>query len=320
MRGFVAALLSLSVLSLCSCQKDSAKAGAEGENESGKPVVVGTVTMIVDLLEQLGGDEVEVVGLMGPGVDPHSYQPRGFSDAEKMEKAAGVFYLGLHLEGKMQEGLESLAKRRDHVYVVSDFVGKGSLLAPEEEFEDHYDPHVWGDPKVWLETVDGTVAALSKIVPEKAETFTTNGESYKAELVKLNEWAQARVAEVPAEQRVLVTSHDAFFYFGKAFGFEVRGLQGLSTVSEIGLKDRKELVDFIKAKGLKMIFPESSVNPKAVAAIAKEAGVKLSQEHLFSDALGESGDMGEVNGESYDKGTYIGMMKHNVNAVVEGLK
>jgi len=276
--------------------------------------------MIVDLLKEIGGDEIEVNGLMGYGVDPHSYQPRGFSDMKKMDEADGVFYLGLHLEGKMQESLEALAKRRKNVYVVSDFVEKASLLKPEEEFEDHYDPHIWGDPKVWAETVNGTVKALSEMMPEKAEVFAANGEAYQVKLKQLNDWATSRVNEIPEGQRVLVTSHDAFAYFGNAFGIEVRGLQGLSTVSEIGLKDRQQLVNFIKEKQLNMIFPESSVNPKAVEAIAKEAGVKLSKEHLFSDALGKPGDVGEVNGESYDKGTYIGMMKHNVNAVVEGLK
>ena len=293
--GFLA--LAGGALLFSSCGK---KEGADGSElgESGKPVVVGTVTMVVDLLKQIGGDEVEVIGLMEPGVDPHSYQPRGFADLRKMEKAAGVFYVGLHLEGKMQDTLEQLAKRRENVVAVSDFVKKESLLAPEEDFEDHHDPHIWGDPKVWAETVSEVVAALSKIVPEKAAVFEANGAAYAAELVELNSWAKARVAEVPEGERVLVTSHDAFFYFGKAFGFEVRGLQGLSTVSEIGLKDRKELVDYIKAKGIKTIFPESSVNPKAVRAIAQEAGVKLSGKSLFSDALGEPGEMEEVNGES----------------------
>ena len=139
-------------------------------------------------------------------------------------------------------------------------------------------------------------------------------------LRELKAWAVKRVEEVPKEKRLLVTSHDAFFYFGQGFGFEVRGLQGVSTVSESGLKARAELVTFIKERGIRTIFPESSVNAKGIKAVAAEARVEASEEELFSDAMGFPGDVVDLHGEQYDKGTYLGMVKHNVNSIVDGLK
>jgi manganese/zinc/iron transport system substrate-binding protein len=173
---------------------------------------------------------------------------------------------------------------------------------------------------LWAEAIPLVVNGLAAIDPAGKEYYEERGKVYSDKLGELKAWASARVAEVPDEKRLLVTSHDAFFYFGEAFGFEVRGLQGVSTVSEAGLRDRKELVEFIKARGIRTIFPESSVNPKAIEAVAKEAGVAISDEELFSDAMGEVGDVVTVHGETYDKGTYIGMVKHNVNSIVDGLK
>ena len=156
--------------------------------------------------------------------------------------------------------------------------------------------------------------------PEGAEGFAERGAAYAAELEALDAWARERVAGVPAEKRVLVTSHDAFFYFGRAYGFEVRGLQGVSTTAEAGLKDRADLVAFIRERGIRTLFAETSVNEKGIRAVANEAGAALSAEPLFSDATGRPGDVAEVRGESYDRGTYVGMIKHNVNAIVDGLR
>jgi len=256
---------------------------------------------------------------MGAGVDPHSHIP-SLPDSAKLEGADAVFYCGLHLEGKMQAGLDRMAKESSHVFAVTDGIPEEKLLAPQEEFEGHHDPHVWGDPALWAEAIPLVVNGLASIDPAGKEYYEERGKVYSDKLGELKAWASARVAEVPDEKRLLVTSHDAFFYFGEAFGFEVRGLQGVSTVSEAGLRDRKELVEFIKARGIRTIFPESSVNPKAIEAVAKEAGVAISDEELFSDAMGEVGDVVTVHGETYDKGTYIGMVKHNVNSIVDGLK
>lgn len=295
--------------------------GERGDAEAGdgKPLVVTTATMVTDLVKEIGGDRVRVEGLMAPGVDPHTYSPNPRASGA-LELADAVFYCGLHLEGKLQESLEKLAGRREGVHALTSGIPEDRLLEPQEEFEDHFDPHVWGDPDLWKETVGVVVKGLSAIDPEGADYYEQRGEAYRAELDELQAWAAARVAEVPEDKRVLVTSHDAFFYFGRAFGFEVRGLQGISTVSEAGLKDRAELVEFIRQRGIRTIFPESSVNPKAIAAVAREAGVGVSGEELFSDAMGEPGDLVTRDGESYDKGTYLGMVKHNVNTIVDGLK
>lgn len=296
----------------------------EGANHDGMPDgavlrVVTTSTMVTDMVKTIGGDRLHVYGVMGAGVDPHSYQVVA-ADSAALLKADLVFYSGLHLEGKMQDSLEDRAKKKGDVYAVTDGIPQEKLLQPQNQFSGYHDPHVWGDPSVWVHGIDVVVAALSKADPEGAESYAERGASYRNELIDLHRWIKKRMAEVPENQRVLVTSHDAFYYFGNGFGFEVRGLQGVSTNSESGLKDRAELVAFIKQRGLKMIFPESSVNAKGIKAVASEAGVAVSLRELFSDAMGEPGDTTTLHGETYDKGRYTGMIKHNINTIVDGLK
>lgn len=281
--------------------------------------VVTTTTMVTDMVRYIGGERVSVHGLMGAKVDPHSYQVT-FKDTAALKKADLVFYSGHHLEGKMQDILEKRKEAHGGVFAVTDAIPTEKLLKPQEEFEKYHDPHIWGNPELWANCVDVVVKALSEADPEGAEEYELRAELYYDELVKLHAWVKKRVEEIPAGQRVLVTSHDAFFYFGNAFGFEVRGLQGISTNSESGLKDRAELVQFIKDRKIKMIFPESSVNAKGIKAVAEEAGVKVSEHELFSDAMGELGDKVTLHGETYDRGTFVGMIKHNVNTIVDGLK
>lgn len=278
-----------------------------------------TVTMVTDLVKRIGGDRVKVTGLMGAGVDPHNYVPK-LGDSASLEKADVVFYGGLHLEGKMQETLEAMAKRGRVVVPVTKGIPVESLLSPQEGFEGTKDPHVWGDSALWVKTIEPVVETLSKADPEGAAGYRERADLYRKELEGLNEWSKKRISEIPADKRVLVTSHDAFFYFGKGFGFDVRGLQGVSTVAEAGIKDREQLVSFIRSRGIRTLFSESSVNAKGISAVAAEAGAQISKYQLFSDAMGTPGDVEEMNGESYDKGTYIGMQKHNINAIVEGLK
>ena len=288
-------------------------------SSDGQLLVVTTTTMVTDMLRVIGGDRITVKGLMGPGVDPHSYQTT-FEDTAALQQADMIFYSGQHLEGKMQDVLEKRAKNKGSVFALTHGINQAGLLKPQEEFQGYYDPHVWGNPELWSESVALVMDALCEADPEGAEGYRERGQRYRRELIELHKWVQDRVAEVPVSQRVLVTSHDAFYYFGEAFGFEVKGLQGVSTNSESGLKDRADLVSFIKERQLKMIFPESSVNAKGIKAVADEAGVKVSRHELFSDAMGIPGDVVDLHGESYDKGTYIGMMKHNVNTIVDGLK
>ncbi|MFC4995047.1 metal ABC transporter solute-binding protein, Zn/Mn family [Rubritalea tangerina] len=287
--------------------------------DEAKVNAVTTSTMVTDLVQVIGGDKVEVIGMMKAGVDPHSYEQTA-SDVAAMNTADVIFYSGLHLEGHVQEGLEKRAEKGGDVYAVTKNMSEEELIQPEEEFESYADPHVWGDPELWVKTIDVVVEGLSKEAPAHADEFKKRGEAYRKQLLELKAWSKARIAEVPKEQRVLVTSHDAFFYFAKAYDFEVKGLQGVSTENVSGVKDVQDLITFIKERQLKMIFPESSVNKKGIETVASKAGVKLSQEELFSDAMGEPGDVVELHGESYDRGTYIGMQKHNINTVVDGLK
>lgn len=299
--------------------KKSADDVTDGSPDDALLQVVTTTTMVTDMVTIIGGERVSVKGLMGAKVDPHSYQVT-FKDTAALQKADLIFYSGQHLEGKMQDILEKRAKNKGGAFAVTDALEESQLLKPQEEFQGYYDPHIWGNPKLWANCVDVVVKALSEADPEGAAEYELRADMYFDELKALHEWVEKRVAEVPESQRVLVTSHDAFFYFGKAFGFDVKGLQGISTNSESGLKDRADLVQFIKDRKLKMIFPESSVNAKGIKAVASEAGVKVSKHELFSDAMGEPGDVVELHGETYDRGTYIGMIKHNVNTIVDGLK
>jgi len=290
-----------------------------GLPDDGRLHVVTTTTMITDMVTIIGGDRISVQGMMGAKVDPHSYQVT-FKDTAALKKADLIFYSGHHLEGKMQDVLEKRAENKGGVFAVTEAIDKDSLLKPQGQFQGYYDPHLWGNPALWANCVKVVVEALSKADPDGGDEYKLRADKYFDELKALHQWAKERIAEVPEPQRVLVTSHDAFFYFGKAFNFEVRGLQGVSTNSESGLKDRADLVQFIKDRKLKMIFPESSVNAKGIRAVAEEAGVKVSEHELFSDAMGEPGDTVTLHGETYDKGSYVGMIKHNVNTIVDGLK
>lgn len=275
--------------------------------------VTTTVTMITDLVKQVGGDRVEVQGLMGPGVDPHLYKASA-SDVLKLQQADIIFYSGLLLEGKMQDVFTKLARTKKYVYPVTEAIALDKLLEPPQ-FAGHYDPHVWFDVLLWRACVDSVVKGLIEFDPANKADYEKSGAAYKARLQTLHEWALKEAATLPKEQRVLITSHDAFNYFGRAYGFEVVALQGISTVTETSLADMINLVGFIKQHKVKAIFVESSVPHKTIERVASDAQVKIGGE-LFSDATGTPGAM--ENG--YDLGTYEGMIKHNLNTVIQALK
>jgi manganese/zinc/iron transport system substrate-binding protein len=279
--------------------------------------VVTTTTMVTDLVTQIGGDRIAVSGLMGAGVDPHLYKPTA-SDVSRLQRAQVIFYNGLHLEGRMAELFERLGKSGKKVHAVASGIPEAKLLKPAE-FEGNHDPHVWGDASLWALCVEPVVKALSAADPAGAPEFQQRGATCRAELGKLHDWAIQRAHELPAERRILITSHDAFNYFGRAYGFHVVGVQGISTVTEAGLADIAKVVDFIKQKQVKAIFVESSVPRAAIERISKDSGARVGGE-LFSDAMGAKGTMKTVHGETYDEGTYAGMLKHNINAAVEALK
>jgi manganese/zinc/iron transport system substrate-binding protein len=274
---------------------------------------VATTSMVADLVRQVGGDRVAVEGLMGPGVDPHLYKASA-SDVLRLQRAQVIFYNGLALEGKMGDLLTRLARAQRHVYAVTEGVPEERLLQPED-FAGHYDPHVWFDVTLWARCAEAVVRGLSAADPAGAEHYRARGVEVQARFTALHAWALARVAELPPARRVLVTSHDAYNYFGRAYGFEVVGLQGISTVSEAGLADLTRLADFIRARGVKAVFVESSVSPATLQRLASDAGVRIGGE-LFSDAMGTPGKT--VDG--YDLGTYEGMVRHNVNTIVGALR
>jgi manganese/zinc/iron transport system substrate-binding protein len=275
--------------------------------------VTATVTMVSDLAKQVGGSRVEVQGLMGPGVDPHLYKATA-SDVTKLHRADVIFYSGLLLEGKMQDTLAKFARAKKFVYPVTEAIPKEKLLEPPE-FAGHYDPHVWFDVALWSSCVDTVVQGLSEFDAGSRPYFEKRGVETKARLRALHEWALTKAAELPREKRILVTSHDAYNYFGRAYGFQVVGLQGISTVTEASLADMVKLVDFIKKNRVKAIFVESSVPPNTIKRISQDAKVKIGGE-LFSDAMGTPGQIEH----GYDLGTYEGMIKHNLTTIVESLK
>jgi len=274
--------------------------------------VTTTTPMVADLVRSVGGDRVAVEALMGPGVDPHLYKAAA-SDISKLQRADVIFYSGLLLEGKMQEVFTNLARSK-RVHAVTDAIPKDRLLAPPE-FEGHPDPHVWFDVPLWKLCLDQVLQALTEADPAGAEHYQQHATAARQRMDELHQWALGKANELPPERRILVTSHDAYNYFGRAYGFQVVGLQGISTVAEAGLADMAKLSDFIREKSIKAIFVESSVPHNTIERISKDTGVKIGGE-IFSDAMGRAGEI--ENG--YDLGTYEGMIKHNLFTIVEALK
>ena len=294
---------------LAACNQPAAQAGAD---LSERPIrVVTTTGMITDIVQIVGGERVQVTGLMGPGVDPHLYKASE-GDVIRMAAADVVFYNGLHLEAKVGEVFERMGGRVKTV-AVTDSIDRAVLLAPPE-FEGAYDPHVWFDVTLWMKAVERVRDALIEMDPEHAELYRANAENYLAELNALDGYVRSQAQQVPEEQRVLITAHDAFNYFGRAYGFEVRGLQGISTAAEAGTADLRTLADFIDERRIPAIFVESSVpqrNIEAVQAAVRSRGfdVQIGGE-LFSDAMGSPGT---------PEGAYIGMVRHNIDTIVGAL-
>ncbi len=284
---------------------------------AGKPKVVATTSMLADLVRAVAGDRLEVRGLMGPGVDPHLYKPTA-ADVATLQQAQLIIYNGLMLEGQMGELLGRLSKGRS-VVAVGDSLPADRLLPPDGAAAHHPDPHIWGDAELWSKCVAPVANALSALDPAAAAEYKLRGQSHTEELLKLHAWAKQRAQEVPEGKRILVTSHDAFNYLGRAYGFQVIGVQGISTVAEAGLADIVKVTDYIKQKGIKAIFVESSVPRATIDRISRDSGAKIGGE-LFSDATGTPGKTQTANGETYDEGTVVGMLKHNINTVVEALK
>lgn len=281
--------------------------------ESKKIKITATTSMVADLVEQVGGDRVTVDHLMGPGVDPHLYKTTA-GDVTRLSRADVIFYSGLKLEGRMGDVFTSMANSGKKVFPVTDTIPRKKLLEPAQ-FEGHYDPHVWFDVEMWSECIPAIVKGLSETDPAGKAVYEKNGAALKERMLALNKWCIEKAKELPKERRILVTSHDAYNYFGRAYGFEVVAIQGVSTVTEASLSDISKMVDFIKSQKVKAIFVESSVSPTTIKRVSKDANVKIGGE-LFSDAMGAPGQLKE----NFNVGTYDGMVKYNLTTIVEALK
>ena len=300
-------LIIASIVFMLSC-------GRQDKNKTrgdGKLNIVATIGMITDIAEIVGGNRVKVTGLMGPGIDPHLYKATA-GDVSRLADADIIFYNGLHLEAKMSEVLERMSNRVKTV-AVTDGIDRSMLLRPPE-FEGAYDPHVWFDVTLWKKTVEIVRDTLVEADTEHSESYRQNSTVYLAQLDELHKYVKTQAERVPENQRVLVTAHDAFNYFGRAYGFQVRGLQGISTVTEVGAADIQELAKFIANARIPAMFVETSVssrNIEAVQAAVKSRGFNVEiGGKLFSDAMGDAGT---------PEGTYIGMIRHNIDTIVKSL-
>ncbi len=308
--------ISLIISSLCLVILIIAGCGGQTEKKadlSSRQInIITTTGMIADAARNVGGERVKVTALMGPGVDPHLYKASA-GDVQRMADADVIFYNGLHLEGAMNEVFEQMSGRVVTI-AVTDGVDHDRLIMPEGS-EGSHDPHVWFDVSLWMNAVEYIGEKMTEIDPDHKETYQKNTANYLAELEELHNYAKERAMTVPEGQRVLITAHDAFNYFGQAYGFEVRGLQGISTASEAGTADVQQLASFIADNKIPAIFVESSVpkrNIEAVQAAVKAKGFDVGiGGELFSDAMGTKGT---------PEGEYPGMVRHNVDTIIDALK
>ena len=275
--------------------------------------VVTTIGMIADLAKNIGGEMVEVTSLMGTGVDPHLYKASA-GDVTLVSQADLILYNGLHLEAGISGVLERLSDQKpNQVLAVTKNIDRLKLTAPPE-FAGAYDPHVWFDVTLWTNVAETIRSALVKLMPSAEAHFQTRAKKYILQLEDLHIYVKEKATQIEASKRVLVTAHDAFGYFGQAYGFEVRGLQGISTATEAGTADVRNLAQFIADRKIPAIFVESSVPRQSIEAVqaavqARKFEVQIGGE-LFSDAMGNP---------DTKEGTYIGMIQHNIDTIFDGL-
>ncbi|MGB5980868.1 MAG: zinc ABC transporter substrate-binding protein [Nonlabens sp.] len=300
----------LTVILLVGCgNKDSKTEKTDGE----KLKIVCTTTMISDMVAELGGDAIQLEGLMGSGVDPHLYKASE-GDVTKLYEADIIFYNGLHLEGKLVEVFEQMESRGKKTVALSDAIDKNTLIG-SEYFASSYDPHVWFNTDYWEQMALLAANTLKAKDPSNKDLYEKNLNSYLIKISLLEDRLEDMIDLLAPEKRILVTAHDAFNYFGRKYGFEVVGLQGLSTATEAGVQDVQRLTQFIIERDVKAIFIESSVPKRTVEALqaavqAQDHKVEIGGE-LYSDALGSKGTL---------EGTYTGMYEHNVKTIVKALK
>lgn len=274
-----------------------------------RPRVLVTNNILADAVRQVAGSDLRVDALMGAGTDPHLYKAR-FSDIERIEKADLIFYNGLYLEGKLAEILDQIPNKAVPVSrVLSD-----TELMPSGDEESAIDPHIWFDVSLWAKVVRGIGDDLSAFDPQNASSYQQRAADYAAQLEQLHLEVDSLMSTIPAEHRILITAHDAFGYFGRAYDMEVRGLQGISTVSEYGIRDVSSLVQFVTDRRIPAVFIESGIPPRSIESViagARQRGHRLIEGGmLYGDSLGGADEPGS---------TYIGMMRHNVSTIVQAL-
>jgi manganese/zinc/iron transport system substrate-binding protein len=266
--------------------------------------------MVADLVEHVGGKQVRVTALMGEGVDPHLYKPSG-GDVARLHRADMIFYSGLHLEGRMGDVLAQVARTKPAVAVTEKLAPQRLLRVGPEQF----DPHVWFDVALWSECLGTVERALADFDPAQAAEYQRQADAYRTQLSELDTWCREQIAAIPAPRRALVTAHDAFHYFGGAYGIEVKAIQGISTQAEAGVGDINELVDYISQHKIKAVFVETSVSERNVQAVVEGCAAQGHQVEvggqLFSDAMGAAGTA---------EGTYAGMVRHNVETIRRALE
>lgn len=309
----MAVLSSAALIGISGCASESGARATETVPANEPVAVVATTNFIADTVREIGGDRVEVTGLMGAGVDPHLYKASA-GDVEDLRDADVIFYGGLHLEGKMGELLEKLAERQTTQAVFGD-IPESSLLDPPEGLEADHDPHVWFDVTNW-KTVARTIAdTLAQKDPAHAQEYSDRLVAYERELDATDRYVSERISAIPERRRVLITSHDAFQYLGNRYGIDVAGIQGISTAAEATTADVERVAQLVADRGVKAVFIESSVPRQtidAVLAAARQKGAEATVGgELFTDAAGDEGT---------PEGTYIGMVRANADTIAEGLR
>ena len=312
----IAIIIGISASVILQNNDDTSELNAISEipmtTESSKVKITTTTNVITDLVENIGGDKVKVTGLMGPGVDPHLYRPSA-SDVKKLQDADVVFYNGLDLEGKMGDIFVKIGREGTSVWAVSENIPHESLLSLDDTSS--FDPHIWWNANLWQEAAKVVAAGLSEHDPANSETYQKNLDEYISNLKELHIESLDKINSIPEEQRVLVTAHDAFQYFGQTYGLEEMAIQGWSTSSEAGIREIQNLADVITEREIKAVFIETSISPATIealkAAVQDQGHNVVIGGSLFSDAIGEKGT---------EEGTYVGAFSHNVKTIVEALK
>lgn len=288
------------------------------EESNARPIITTTTTILSDTVAIISGKYFSVQTLMESGVDPHLYKSTAY-DIQKLTNSNIIFYNGLMLEGRISNLLGKLSKDiNNNIYSISSNIPKNLLIFPENKIS-QYDPHIWFDLHLWSYGIDLIVSVLSNIDPFHYKYFNRQGYKVYINYELLLNWCWDYIVFLPVSQRVLITSHDAYNYYGRIYGFQVIGAQGSSTISEPGLADITKIIDFIEFNKIKAIFAENSVSPTTISQISRSASIKIGGE-LFSDALGVIG-VKITGGDSiyYNEGSYQDVMRYNITIIVNNL-